>query len=156
MLPAGAIMAKSVATVLVVDDDEQVLRTTADLLASLGCKVITTPHGRMAHVILQRNPSIDLLLTDILLAGSMDGLELARLAEEMNPAIAIVYSTTYSPMFLLDSEAPRDRLLVRKPWRRGQLEAALSSALPLRHHAASCVEKVSSAEAPGLSASVEA
>jgi CheY-like chemotaxis protein len=123
--------AGSGATVLVVDDDQQILCITANLLTSLGCKVITTPDGEAAHAILRRDRSIDLLLTDIMLNGNMSGLELARLAEETNPDIAIVYSTRYSPMFLLDSEAPSDRLLVRKPWRRGQLEAALSSVLPL-------------------------
>jgi CheY-like chemotaxis protein len=127
----SSVMARSGATVLVVDDDEQVLCTIANLLESLGCKVITTPDSMTAHAILTRDRSIDLLLTDIMLNGNMGGLELARSAEDTNPDIAIVYSTRYSPMFLLDSEAPCDRRLVRKPCRRGQLEAVLSSVLPV-------------------------
>lgn len=116
------------ASVLVVDDDDRVLDTAAFLLDSLGYKVMTTQSSEEALALLRAHP-IELLLTDIVLRSAIGGPDLARLAREANPGIAILYSTRYSPMFLLDSEAPGDGLLVRKPWDGDQLKAALSAVL---------------------------
>ena len=112
------------ATVLVVDDDDVALDTAAVLLGSLGYKAIVARSDRDA-LAKMRMHSVDILLTDIVAGSTVDGPELARLARQVNPAIGVVYTTRYSPMFLLDSEAPRDGLLVRKPWQRGELDAVL-------------------------------
>jgi CheY-like chemotaxis protein len=113
------------ATVLVVDDDDVALDTAAILLQSLGYRAITAQSERDALTAM-RTHSIDILLTDVVVGSVVDGPELARLAREVNPAVAVVYTTRYSPMFLLDSEAPRDGLLVRKPWQRSELDAVLA------------------------------
>jgi CheY-like chemotaxis protein len=117
---------------MIVDQDEFATDIVADVLASLGCRVITTADGESALATLRAERPVDLLVTDVLLQGSIDGRELGRLAAEANPRIEVIYSTSYSPTFLLDSEAPRDRLLLRKPWQRGKLEAVLSSILSNR------------------------
>jgi len=113
------------ATVLVVDDDDAALGAAAVLLRSLGYRAITVQSDRDALAAMRAYP-VDVLFTDIVASATIDGPELARLAREMNPAIAVVYTTRYSPMFLLDSEAPRDSLLVRKPWQRSELDAVLA------------------------------
>jgi DNA-binding NtrC family response regulator len=113
------------ATVLVVDDDDAILDTAAVLLVSLGYRPITVQSHRDALAVM-RTHSIDVLLTDIVAGSIVDGPELARLAREVNPDLAVVYTTRYSPMFLLDSEAPRDGLLVRKPWQRREFDAVLA------------------------------
>lgn len=142
------------ATAMVVDQDEQASDVVADILASLGCRVIMTLDGESALATLKAERPVDLLLTDVLLRGSIDGPELARLAKEANPRVEIIYSTSYSPMFLLDSEAPSDRLLLRKPWQRGKLKAVLSSVLSAQRHAARdsaegfCRQDVRTAVAP--------
>jgi CheY-like chemotaxis protein len=112
------------ATVLVVDDDDVALDTAAVLLGSLGYKAIVARSDRDALAAMRMH-SVDILLTDIVAGSTVDGPELARLARQANPAIAIVYTTRYSPMYLLDSEAPRDGLLVRKPWQRREFDAVL-------------------------------
>ena len=112
------------ATVLVVDDDDVALDTAAVLLGSLGYKAIVARSDRDALAAMRMH-SVDILLTDIVAGSTVDGPELARLARQVNPAIGVVYTTRYSPMFLLDSEAPRDGLLVRKPWQRRDLDAVL-------------------------------
>jgi two-component SAPR family response regulator len=124
-------------TAVVVDQDEHASDTMAAVLASLGCRVITTPHPETALVTLRVERAVHLLLTDVVLQGSIDGPELARLAKEINPRIEIVYTTSYSPMFLLDSEAPPDRLLLRKPWQRHALAAILSDVLSAQQRASS-------------------
>ncbi len=117
------------ATVLVVDDDDVALDTAAGLLRSLGYRAITAQSDRDALAAMRAH-SIDVLLTDIVAGSIVDGPELARLAREVNPGLAVVYTTRYSPMFLLDSEAPRDGLLVRKPWQRRELDAVLAKSTP--------------------------
>ncbi|HKW54614.1 MAG TPA: response regulator [Stellaceae bacterium] len=112
------------ATVLVVDDDDAARDTAVVLLESLGYKAITARSDNDA-LGMMRVHSVDILFTDILAGSTVDGPQLARLAREVNPALAVVYTTRYSPMFLLDSEAPRDGLLVRKPWQRRELDAVL-------------------------------
>lgn len=115
--------------VLVVDDDDRVLDTAALVLGSLGYEAITAQSSDQAFAILETHPAIEVLLTDIVLPGSVRGSDLARVAKEANPGIAIVYTTRYSPMMLLDSEAPCDGPLIRKPWDRDELRATLSDAL---------------------------
>lgn len=112
------------ATVLIVDDDHVALDSAAVLLESLGYKAITARSDHEALGVIRRH-SVDILFADIVAGTTVDGPELARLARQINPAIAVVYTTRYSPMFLLDSEAPRDGLLVRKPWQRDELGAVL-------------------------------
>ena len=112
-------------TVLVVDDDHAALDTAVVLLESFGYKALTARSDDDALAMIRRQ-SVDILLTDIVSGITVDGPELARLARQINPAIAVVYTTRYSPMFLLDSEAPRDGLLLRKPWQREELGAVLA------------------------------
>ncbi len=114
---------------MVVDEDDRVLDTAALVLESLGYEPMTAQSGDEAFAIVRANPSIAVLLTDIVLPGSIDGLDLARFAKEVNPDVVIIYTTRYSPMLLLDSEAPHDGLLVRKPWDRYELRETLSNAL---------------------------
>jgi DNA-binding NtrC family response regulator len=115
--------------ILIVDHDEQNLDAMAVMLGSLGHKVVVRQDGETALDALASDPSIELLITEIFLDGRLDGPELVQLANEAHPGIAAIYSTRYSPTFLLDSEAPRDRPLIRKPWQRGELDAIVSEAL---------------------------
>jgi CheY-like chemotaxis protein len=117
------------AMAVVVEQDEEASDVMTGVLLSLGCRVITTPDPESALMTLRAEERVDLLVTDVVLQGSIDGPELARLAKEAKPGVQIVYSTGYSPMFLLDSEAPPDRLLLRKPWQRNALKTILSHVL---------------------------
>ncbi len=122
-------MKTSRSKVLVVDEDDRVLDTAALVLDFLGYEPMTAQSGDDAFAIVRANPSIEVLLTDIVLPGSVGGSDLARLAKEVNPDIAIVYTTRYSPMLLLDSEAPHNGPLVRKSWDQNELRAELSRVL---------------------------
>ncbi len=114
--------------VLVVDEDDKGLAAMAVMLESLGYEALTATSGDEALAMLQHQ-SIQVLMTEVVLTGDISGPDLARLAKEMNPAIAIVYTTRYSPMLLLDSEAPRDGPLIRKQWDEGELRTEVCKAL---------------------------
>ena len=115
---------------LIVDEDDSFLDIAVVVLESLGFAAVTAQDGDEALAILWSRPSIALLLTEIVLPGAVNrGSDLARFAKQANPCISIVYTTRYGPMLLLDSEAPRDGLLLRKGWDQGELKAALSNVL---------------------------
>jgi CheY-like chemotaxis protein len=67
-------------TVLVVDDDSNVLEVVAAMLEDLGCDVVTAESGRAALDLLEQNQQIAILITDINMPG-MDGHELAERAK---------------------------------------------------------------------------
>ena len=86
----------SVATlrrVLVVEDEALICVDTADTLEHLGFEVHIAITAEDALRRLRNGLPIDILFTDINLAGPMDGGQLARLARELNPSLAVVYTS---------------------------------------------------------------
>jgi CheY-like chemotaxis protein/anti-sigma regulatory factor (Ser/Thr protein kinase) len=82
-------------TVLVVDDEPDVLWATSQLFDMLGYKVHEATSAEQALEILRSGTKISLVFTDILLPGGMNGIELARKLRELNPAIQIILASGY-------------------------------------------------------------
>ena len=76
-------------TVLVVDDDPDVLEVVAAMLEDLGCDVVTAESGRTALDLLEQNQRIAILITDINMPG-MDGHELAERARRISPDLKVL------------------------------------------------------------------
>jgi two-component system cell cycle response regulator CpdR len=76
-------------SVLVVDDDPDVLEVIADMLEDLGCNVIRAGSGADALDRLKRNDQISILITDINMPG-MDGHELAERATRLRPELKVL------------------------------------------------------------------
>ncbi len=111
------------ATVLIVEDDTLVQLELADWLAELGLTVLTADNADEAIAVLDANPQIDLLLTDIQMPGSMDGIRLAHhVAQRWPPVKIIVTSGCFGTQL---SELPHDSLFLPKPVQRGHLWKAL-------------------------------
>jgi PAS domain S-box-containing protein len=84
-------------TVLVVEDDRAVRAMVRDVLVDQGYSVLEAEDAQDAlEVSRAHRDEIELLLTDVVMPGEMDGLELARILCEENPALKIVYTTGYS------------------------------------------------------------
>jgi CheY-like chemotaxis protein/anti-sigma regulatory factor (Ser/Thr protein kinase) len=85
-------------TVLLVDDDESVRRVGVAVLADLGYCVVEAADAHAALRILDHpeSPRIDLLLTDVVLPGGMDGRQLAEEIRRRRPAIKVLYMTGYT------------------------------------------------------------
>lgn len=84
-----------VEVILVVEDDEQVLNLTVQMLRDLGYGVIETRDCAEALDALQSHPEIDLLFTDIVMPD-MDGRELAEKAIGMRPDLKVLFTTGYT------------------------------------------------------------
>ncbi len=117
------------AVVLIVDDDDAVRGTTADVLSGLGYRVIQAADGAEALDLLDADSAIDVLLTDVVMPG-MSGPALARQVRASRPSLPIIFISGYADPEGHDSELPGR--LVRKPFRisdlRDQIEAAIDEA----------------------------
>jgi signal transduction histidine kinase/CheY-like chemotaxis protein len=128
--PAGTIEARSSrATVLLVDDDDAVRATTADVLNGLGYKVLQASGGREAIDVLHADSMIDVLLTDVVMPG-MSGTALARHVRATWPNLPVVFISGYAePEDIAGEHLGR---LVRKPFNvldlRKQIEDAIDEA----------------------------
>jgi CheY-like chemotaxis protein len=114
-------------TVLVVDDDPQVLETASAIVAALGYAVISARNGREALSIVRADGSIAVLFTDIRMPG-MDGWELGRRSRETRPDLQLIYTSGHSNSPPPPGSAGYGPLLP-KPWRSSQLAELIMQAL---------------------------
>jgi signal transduction histidine kinase/CheY-like chemotaxis protein len=83
------------ATILLVDDDNEVREVTRAMLHELGHRVLEAGSGAAAIDILQREPGIDLLIVDFAMPG-MNGAEVARLAHAQRPHLPVLFVTGFA------------------------------------------------------------
>ena len=112
--------------ILVVDDDELVLRGMAGILERLGHDVRRASSAALALQGLALEGAVDVVITDQLMPG-MTGLELAAAVRREHPGPAIVLATGYSDV--ADDGGLVDARLV-KPFDRARLEAVLAAVRP--------------------------
>ena len=119
---------------LLVEDDPSLARLTAVWLNALGYRVETCDDGRVAAGLASRMTTpIDLLLTDVMLPG-MRGPVLAGLVRIRHPAMAVLYTSGYSPELVGEVFGPYadTALLLRKPFTFDQLSFSVRQAVAHR------------------------
>jgi CheY-like chemotaxis protein len=94
--PAAMPRAERTATVLVLDDEPEVRKTTAEMLQELGYTAIPVESCDACLAILQAPEPIDLLITDVGLPGDMDGWMLADKARTIRPDLKVLFITGYT------------------------------------------------------------
>jgi CheY-like chemotaxis protein len=106
------------ASILVVDDDEDVRTMSAGALRDLGYRVFEASSGADAIAVLQKRP-VDLLFSDIVMPG-MTGLELSKEARKIRPGLPVLLTTGYADRF--ERGEPDAQLQVlTKPFRPSDL-----------------------------------
>lgn len=125
-------------TALLVDDEELVRASTADMLADIGFKVIEAGSGAMALQLLEDCGAVDVLITDHLMPN-MTGVELARAVAEQCPALPVLIVSGYSDAIGIDAELPR----LEKPFRQADLAARLASLLTSQTSGSPSVNRIS-------------
>jgi signal transduction histidine kinase/CheY-like chemotaxis protein len=83
-------------TILVVEDDEDVRATSVESLRQLGYRVLDAPDGAAALRLLEREPGVQLLFTDVGLPGGMNGRRLAEEARRRRPDLRVLFTTGYA------------------------------------------------------------
>ena len=111
--------------VLLVEDEFLLADMVAEVLGEHGFEVFTVANAQDALRHLTGGAPCDILLTDIKLAGSVDGTVLARLARELRPNLPVVYASgSYRAIGELD--AVSGAIFVPKPYNPDKLCDMLS------------------------------
>ena len=101
--------------ILLAEDYEDLRRFLVKALEKAGHTVTHFGEGASAYEEIKHKP-FDLLLTDIVMP-EMDGIELARRAAELDPALKIMFITGFAAVALNpDSKAPKDAKVLSKPF----------------------------------------
>jgi PAS domain S-box-containing protein len=113
--------------VLLVEDDAEVRAVVRRFLDHLGCRVVESTSGEAALSMIETGQDIDLLLSDIALGAGMRGTDLAAKAQALRPQLAVLLMSGFSSDLLdADQTSPPDWELLRKPYTREELAAAIA------------------------------
>ncbi|MET0867915.1 MAG: ATP-binding protein, partial [Pseudorhodoplanes sp.] len=82
--------------ILLVEDDEEVNRFSSEVLRDEGYHVISTHEGASGLRLLDANPDVQLLFTDVVLPGGMNGRQLADEARRRRPDLKVLFTTGYT------------------------------------------------------------
>ncbi|MBW4710421.1 response regulator [Roseobacter sp. YSTF-M11] len=120
-------------SILVVEDEPNLLAVMEDLLKELGFRILSASSGQEALDVIESGDKVDLLLTDIVMPGGIGGFELAQRVRELRPSIPIIYMSGYTGFTSAEMGnvvAP----LLQKPCPPVELAEVLSDALSNREN----------------------
>jgi PAS domain S-box-containing protein len=123
--PIGADMVGHGERILVVEDDARVRRLTVTRLQDLGYVALEAEDGAAALRILADDPQIDLLFTDMVMPGSLTGIELAHLAKERRPKLAVIITSGYAEPDSVAQGLAEGAVWLRKPYTASDLAGTL-------------------------------
>jgi len=83
-------------TILVVDDEAALVQSAEAILASLGYATLAAANGPQALAVLDAHPEVDLLFSDVIMPGGMDGYRLAIAARSRRPDLRILLTTGFT------------------------------------------------------------
>jgi PAS domain S-box-containing protein len=130
LVPVEAVVATGRESVLVAEDDPFVRSYAVTCLSSLGYRVIEAVDGREALQQLNDGAQADILFTDVVMPGGINGWELAERARQIRPGLKVLLTSGYA----LETLAERGRLppgviILNKPYRKAELAKRLREAM---------------------------
>ena len=127
--PEAALPKGSGQTVLVVDDKPKVRRLSTERIRDLGYETLEAANGDMALELLKGGAKVDLVFSDLVMPGALNGYALATKIEELFPSIKILLTSGYA------SDVVTGRLggsgdydVLHKPYRQAELAPSSSGA----------------------------
>lgn len=121
--------------VLVVEDSVEVLALAEDILGSAGYRVstaITAEDGLRVFEKLVGEDKVDLLFTDLVMPGGMNGLALADQVRQRDSSVSILLTTGYNEELVVGGPQRRANDVLSKPYRRSELLDRVRQALNRR------------------------
>jgi len=117
-------------TVLLVDDEVELLQVAEAYLEVLGFTVMSASSGQEALRQHESAERVDLLLTDVVMPGGMNGVALARALREKQPDLAVLYASGFpSGVIEENSGTTLDAPLIHKPYNLQALTSAIAEVL---------------------------
>jgi CheY-like chemotaxis protein len=138
--------------VLLVEDDPAVREIAGGLLRDLGCDVTTAENGVSALEALEGGVAFDVLMSDIIMPGGINGVDLARSASTNRPDMAVLLTTGYAGDRLPSAPADLPWPVLRKPFQVDQLAETIVILLASRAAPAPLKQKRAPARKRGASA----
>ena len=116
-------MTETEKTILVVDDDREVREVVLAVLEGAGYRVIEAVSGDDAHRFLLAHPDlrIDLLFTDVLMPGRLDGIDLAHAARRLRPGLQVLFASGFPTLVRDHADQEIRHQVLRKPYRAAEL-----------------------------------
>jgi PAS domain S-box-containing protein len=116
--------------ILVVEDNDSVREVAAAMIEEMGFETITAINGPDGLQKIDEQRDIDLVLSDVIMAGGMNGPELAMKAMKLRPELKILFMSGYAPGSVRQMQDLPDTIeLVNKPFTRNDLTEKVRKAL---------------------------
>jgi CheY-like chemotaxis protein len=116
--------------ILIVEDDALVRSYVVTQVESLGYKTRAVSNAREALTVIDEGEDVDLLFTDVIMPGAMNGRELAAEAVNRRPSLKVLYTSGYTENVMAhDGRLDADVLLLAKPYRQIDLAKMIRTAL---------------------------
>lgn len=121
--------ASTAKTILLVEDSDDVRQVTETYLRDVGYRVLAARSGEEALDLLERHGDVDLLFTDLVMPGGMNGLVLARHVRQRKPDMPVLLTTGYMDDLVQEGAGTAGMSLLGKPYRRSELTERVRAAL---------------------------
>ena len=117
-------------TVLVVEDDPDMRTLVVALVSSLGFSIREAKDGPSALLNIQKEGRVDLLLTDVVLPGGLNGAELADKIDEIHPNTKTMFMSGYTEDAFAGNKLLKETaVLLNKPFRKADLATKIQQVL---------------------------
>lgn len=117
-------------TVLIVEDNPDVLHLAIVLVEKIGYRVVDASSAANALEVLEEHPEIDLILTDVILGSGINGVELANIACVTHPETKILLMSGYPREAIAEhGDAEKIYPLISKPFKMADLAQQMESLL---------------------------
>ena len=129
-IPQRTHTAKLGSIALIVDDEQDLLDIACAYLTDMGYECLQAVNAFSALEIVRLRSDLEIVITDVVMPGGMNGVELAQQIRKLIPHIRIIYSSGYSADALAErSGAVVQGALLRKPYQRAEFFSAVSIAM---------------------------
>jgi len=117
-------------TILVVEDDDLVRTFVVGQIQSLGYRTLAAVNADAALVVINSAQTIDLLFTDMIMPGSMNGRQLSDAALRRRPSLSVLFTSGYTENTVIHyGRLDAGVLLLAKPYRKSDLARMIRAAL---------------------------
>ncbi len=118
------------ADILLVEDEDEVRAVLAKITSKAGHRVTVAASGDEAFALFQARPGFDLVITDIVMPGKLQGTGLGKALRELRPDLPVIYMSGYASEATVHGNGLRaEDIRLMKPVQRHDLLAAISRAL---------------------------
>ncbi|OUS29724.1 hypothetical protein A9Q99_08600 [Gammaproteobacteria bacterium 45_16_T64] len=116
--------------ILVVDDEAALVELAGETLESLGYNVITASNGEQALEYLMGHPEIDLLFSDVVMPGRLNGYQLAEHASANDPTLSILLTSGFTSRSSVGNGQEKfKRHLLNKPYAQAEMAERIGQLL---------------------------